>query len=557
MLVIRAQEMRDIDKRAIEDYKIPGIVLMENAALAVLGFMEKTFKIDKNDSILISAGTGNNGGDGYALARLLVDRGYRASLFIIGDREPKGDAGLNLRILERLVEDQEDMGDGLSQDLGQDFSGTEKLLMEKTLGTRLDIKRLRGPGDLKGLELALASSSIVVDAILGTGLDRPVEGLFASAIDIINNSGRRILSVDIPSGIHGDSGRVMGTAIKASATVTFAYLKRGQVLYPAREHVGSLYLAPISIPSKIARDIGADKVFTLDKKEAARLLKDRPRAGHKGSFGKLAILAGSTGLTGAAYLTSIGALRSGAGLVTLGIPASLNPIMEAKLTEVMTLPLEDRGLGHITRDSLPDIMRLLEGKDSVAIGPGLGKDKDILEILRNIFGKINISIVIDADGLNHISADIDLVAKHQAPVIMTPHPGEMARLMDMDIKELLSDPIQSAQALAKRTGAIALLKGAATVIADPSGRVYINRSGNEGMAKGGSGDLLTGIVAALLAQAYDPFDAAVLACFVHGLAGDLAAKEKGRLGMTPDDMALMIARAFKDLYEMREKAHKL
>jgi NAD(P)H-hydrate epimerase len=312
---------------------------------------------------------------------------------------------------------------------------------------------------------------------------------------------------------------------------------------------------PIGLPLDSAQSVGA-QTFTLNDKEAAQCLKNRPRDGHKGTFGKVAIIAGSTGLTGAACMASISALCSGAGLVTLGIPASLNPILEEKLTEVMTVPLEDKGQGHLIPESLEDVAELLKDKDVLAFGPGCGKSSGVFEILRHIFGQIHISIVIDADGLNHISKDMNLLKDHRAAVILTPHPGEMSRLTGIALQDILKRPVETAVDTARKYNVIVLLKGAATVVADPSGKTYINTSGNSGMGKGGSGDVLTGMIASLVAQGYSPFDAAVYGCYIHGRAGDEAAAQLGEVGMIAGDIIDAIPRTFKKLYELRTTIYK-
>lgn len=517
MLAVTPRQMREIDQRAINEYNIPGIVLMENAALGAVRYITDNYTLKPNDRITIAAGTGNNGGDGFAAARHLMLLGYDVTTLVVGDGTPRGDAKANLEILENL---------------------------------RGEILCIKGEKDLSAAKTVIDSSALIVDALFGTGLDRPLAGVFEGMVKIINQSGIPVVSLDIPSGINGENGHVMGTAVRADATVTFGYAKCGHLLYPGRSYTGKLKIAPISLPRDSGEAVGANTFFLTDR-EAACMLKDRPRDGHKGTFGKVAVIAGSTGLTGAAWLASTAAARSGAGLVTLGIPASLNPILASKLTEVMTAPLEDEGTGHLTLSGLSDIIDLVKDKDVLAIGPGLGKSEEVFEILRNIFAKINISIVIDADGLNHISKDISLLKAHKAPVVLTPHPGEMARLTGRSVSDITADPMNIARSFAAETGAIVLLKSAATVVAEPSGRAYINTTGNSSMAKGGSGDALTGMVAALIAQGYSPFDAAVLSSYIHGKAGDLAANALGEVGMLPGDLVKRIPDAFKMLYELR------
>lgn len=544
MWAVTPSQMRQIDERAINEFKIPGIILMENAALQVVNFIKDHYLKDHYPitqcsrmsiktpvqiplkvpvkipvRVLVICGCGNNGGDGFAVARHLYLLGYQVTTLILHNRGkvPSGDAGINLEMLKTL---------------------------------NCDIVWLEEDEDPTRAKAIVHSSSLIIDALFGTGLDRAVAGNYASIIDEINKNNTPIVSIDIPSGIHGETGQVLGTAVKATDTITFGYIKPGHLLFPGREYAGHVHVKPIGLPLDSATSIGA-KIFTLNDEDLAQKLKDRPRDSHKGTFGKVAVIAGSTGLTGAAYLTAISALRSGAGLVTLGIPSSLNSIMEEKLTEVMTFSLEDKGQGHLIPESIDDIIELLKDKDVLAIGPGCGKNSGVFEILRNIFGRINISIVIDADGLNHISKDMNLLKIHQSPVIITPHPGEMSRLTGIAVEDILKKPMEVAAEFARKLNVIVLLKGAASIVADPQGQIYINSSGNSGMAKGGSGDVLTGMIASLVAQGYDPFEATVFGCYIHGRAGDEAADLSGEIGMIAGDIVDAIPRTFKKLYDVK------
>ena len=517
MYLVTPEEMRSIDKRAIEEFGIPGIVLMENAAIQTARFILERYLKKPGCRAVILVGSGNNGGDGLAVARHLFLQGMAVEAILLSDPDKlTGDARTNFSILSRMA---------------------------------IPYSFLSKPEDLPALKGKLQNSDLVVDAIFGTGLSKPIEGLLYRVIETVNECGRPVVAVDIPSGIHGKDGRIMGIAIKADATVTFGYLKRGHLLYPGRQYSGFVKVVPISLPGDSAGAVGVS-AFTLSHGEAARLLRERPLDGHKGTFGRVAVLAGSTGLTGAATLTSLAAIRSGAGLVTLGIPGSLNEIMENKLTEVMTLPLEDRGTGHLVLESVDPIMEFLQDKDVLALGPGLGKSPEVFEVMRHIFGKINISIVLDADGINHISREIGLLDLHAGPTVITPHPGEMARLTGKPIEEVLKQPVETACETAERHNVIVLLKGATSIAAHPDGRLYLNRTGNSGMATGGSGDVLTGLIASLIAQGYDAFDAAVLGCFIHGFAGDLAAEVKGGHGMIAGDILEYIPSAFKELIKL-------
>ena len=566
MHVVTPSEMRQIDKRAIEEFKILGTVLMENAALQTVQVILKHYP--KPSKVLVLAGCGNNGGDALAVARHLFLYGYKTEVVIVSEdgRRPRGDAETNLKVLESL-ETTDSFENLNSLDSLESIHGDSQ-------SEHLRIHWLQNEVDLNQLFPLLRNADLIVEGFFGTGLDRPITGLYKEVIDQINkrtiinkltnypkkddktgysdknnNVSMPVISIDIPSGINGKTGHVMGSAFKATHTVTYGYLKTGHLLYPGREYSGKVHVVPISLPNDSPQSVGA-RQLTLTDHEAAKILKPRSRNSHKGNFGKLAVIAGSTGLTGAAHLTSLAAQRTGAGLVTLGIPRTLNPIMEQKLTEVMTFPIEDRGAGQLVTESLGDVTELLKDKSVLAIGPGCGKSSGVFETLWNILGKIDISIVIDADGLNHISKDMKLIKAHKAPAILTPHPGEMSRMTGLPLKDILDRPVEVASQVADEYGCIVLLKGAATIVAEPKGRIYINTSGNSGMAKGGSGDVLTGMIASLLAQGYPPYEAAVLGCFTHGRAGDEAAKKLGETGMIAGDIIDAIPNVFKHLYSL-------
>jgi NAD(P)H-hydrate epimerase len=520
MYVVTPVQMRKIDQRAIDEFGIPGIVLMENAALRVVEKLYSLYSLKKRDRVVVLAGGGNNGGDGIAVARHLYFDGVQAEVILLAQQDRiTGDAGINLDIAKKAG---------------------------------IPVNCILDNSDIPLAEQRICQASLIIDAIFGTGLSKPVEGVLARIIEIVNSMEVPVIAVDIPSGISGENGHIMGTAVKAWDTVTFGYPKRGHLLYPGREYAGRLHVAKIGLPSDSAEAIGV-KGFTLNKEEAAAVIKKRLKTGHKGDFGKVAVVAGSTGMTGAASLTAEAALRSGAGLVTLGIPASLNCILENKLTEVMTRPLRDNGTGYLQADCLDEIFTLAENMDVLAIGPGLGRNITISEILRNIFGRINISIVLDADGLNGISGNINLLGQHTKPVVITPHVGEMARLTGLTIDEILDSPVQVSQKFSQEQGVIVLLKGATTVVCEPGGRIYFNTVGNSGMATAGSGDVLTGIISGLIAQGYHAFDAAALGAFLHGYAGNLAASLCGEAGMIAGDILEALPTALKELYNQAQK----
>ena len=521
MYVVTPEEMRGIDNRTITEFGIPGIVLMENAAIRTVDVIEREYPdLYKSGRVLVLVGGGNNGGDGLAIARHLMLKGasVKAALFVNEDKFV-GDAKANYDIYRAL--------------------GGKCLFIQDN------------PGYLQELDSCIGKADLIIDSIFGTGLSRDIEGTVSDVIERVNRSPVPVVAVDIPTGISGVNGRIMGTAIRADYTVTFGNIKRGHLFYPGREYSGKLFVSPISLPRCSAESIGV-KTFTLDDGEVSKCLKERPKDGHKGTFGKVGVIAGSLGMTGAACLTSMAALKGGAGLVTLGCPVSLMPIYQSKMTEVMTYPLEDGGAGYLTGDAIPSVQDFLRDKDVLAIGPGLGPKCHGLEILRYILDHFDISIIMDADALNHISKDLGLFPAYKGSIVITPHPGEMARLTGMDIEEITNSPIDVATNFAKEMGVVVLLKGATTVVAHPDGRIYLNSTGNPGMATGGSGDVLTGLIAALVAQGYSTYDAAVYGSFIHGRAGDYAMKKWGEAGLVAGDILNEIPLVFKDMYRLKK-----
>ncbi|HZJ82785.1 MAG TPA: NAD(P)H-hydrate dehydratase [Clostridia bacterium] len=519
MYVVTPKEMREMDNRAIEVFGIPSIVLMENAALRTIDFIEEEYtSLYEGGKVLVLVGCGNNGGDGLAIARHLMLRGMDVKVILLFPEDDlSGDVKLNLNIYKRL-------------------GGHIEIITHESHMTVLDE--------------AIAHTNLIVDSIFGTGLTRDIGGHIYSVIEKINEKDKPVVAVDIPSGINGDNGQIMGIGIKASHTVSFEFAKRGHLLYPGRGYTGKTRVVKIGLPTDSGTAIGA-KAFTLDDKAISSYLKRRPADGHKGTFGKVGVIAGSVGMTGAAYLTSMAALRSGAGLVTLGCPASLNSILEKKTTEAMTYPLEDGGKGHLNSGAISQLEDFLKDKDVLAIGPGLGQKCDGSEIIRYILTHFDISIVMDADALNHISTDKELLKSYKGSIVVTPHPGEMARLTGKTIEEILQSPIDVGRSLAKELDIFVLLKGATTVVAHPSGRVYLNSSGNSGMGTGGSGDVLTGMIGSLVAQGYSPYDAAVYGSYIHGRAGDYAKDKWGEIGMLAGDILNELPLVFKDIYSLK------
>lgn len=511
MKVIAAHTMQEIDREAISRYGIPGIQLMENAGRCCVE--EITARFGLNGSAVVLAGKGNNGGDGYVIARLLGRKGWRVKVIILADRDRiTGDAAINLG---------------------------------KLPGSAVSFCT-RG-GQLSTLHREeIFQADVIVDALLGTGLCSNVSGVYLEAVELMNGSGRPVVAVDIPSGIDGTTGLVLGNAVRADLTVTFACAKLGHILYPGAEHTGRLVVADIGIPRQLTET--APGYEFLNEEAMRPVLHRRDRQAHKGQFGHCLIIAGSTGKTGAAALAANSAVRAGSGLVTLAAAESIHTICEIKTTEVMTVPLPDSGSGSLTESAFPAIEKLLAGKDAVAVGPGIDRHPGTYALVRNLVESVSLPLVIDADGLNALAEDVAVLQRKKSKqVILTPHPGEMSRLTGSSIPDLESKRISAAQDFARTYGVFLVLKGARTVIASPDGTAAVNGSGNPGMASGGMGDVLTGIIASLLGQGYAAWDACRLGVFLHGFAADMVAEEKGEIGMNATDVLEKLPYAYKRL----------
>lgn len=511
MKVVTAEEMRRIDQETIQNIGIPGIVLMENAGLGVICAIEKNFDMSNIKKISIFVGKGNNGGDGLVIARHLKNKGYDIKIYLLSSPDRfQGDALVNLHI---------------AQNMG------------------LNIETILSESDLEYHKTNIANSDLLIDAIFGTGLTGAVRGVAAKVISFINHTGLPVVAVDLPSGLDSDTGKIEGECIKAILTVTMGLPKRGLLLYPGAGFIGKLEITDIGIPSSVIESQGI-KVNLIQVDNIQKLPKRLPDS-HKGNFGRVLVLGGSVGLTGAAAMASESALRAGAGLVTLGIPKSLNPIMEGKLTEVMTLPLPETENQAFSKSSFDNIMKIVNNFDVVAIGPGMSRDPETSWLVRELCKSINIPKIIDADGLNAISEDKSVLKDIDKNTIFTPHPGEMARLIDGTVSDVQSDRVNIAQRFAIDNNIIMILKGVPTVVAEPNGEVYLNTTGNPGLASGGTGDVLTGIIAGFIAQGLTLRDSAILGVYIHGLAGDMAAEELGEPGMIAGDVIKFIPLAIK------------
>ena len=514
MKLVTPEQMNAIDASAINDFGIPGMLLMENAAAAVVAEAVSMLGGCSGKYIVLLAGRGNNGGDALAAARLLHCRGADVFIGLVGPKAGiGGDALANLKILENI---------GLP---------VVEILDENELGL---------------LHTAINRAQLIIDGLFGTGLRRDVEAIARKVIEQANASKLPILSIDIPSGIDGTDGKVKGNCIKADVTVTFCMPKTGLALHPGCDYSGRLVVADIGIPPAALekQDIRTE---LIDAGMVSRMLPRRVRESNKGDYGRVLLVSGSTGMTGSGCLASMAALRSGAGLVYAGVPGSLAGIYGTALTEPIILPLEDAGSGRLTDGSAGQILEYLKRMDVAVIGPGLTASGDIPGIMGKVIAGCAIPLILDADALNAVSINPAVLKSLRTRALVTPHPGEMARLTGLSVDEVQSDRTGVAKRFAAEYGVTVVLKGSRTVIARPDGRVYINPTGNAGMATAGTGDVLAGMLAGLAAQGMDLDDAAVAGVYLHGLAGDAAAFETGMHGMLAGDVIRHLPQVMKDM----------
>jgi len=514
MRLVKASEMHEMDRLTIEEIGIPGVVLMENAARGAARVFLAHFAPALNSHVLILCGRGNNGGDGYVMARVLSEAGLKVTVIVLAEfKKIAGDALVNLEILRRMG---------------------------------LEIQEVPSEEQWKKQRRHLKDSEFIIDGLLGTGLNSSVRGFYARVIEEVNRANKPVTAIDIPSGLNADTGQVMGVAVQAALTVTFGFPKIGQIVFPGAGLVGRLVRIDIGIPDAVAERI-SPRVRLIEAGEFHDLFDSEKPDIHKGNRGHLLVLAGSTGKTGAATLTSLGALRAGAGLVTLGIPKSLNPIVENKMTEAMTCPLPETAESSLSLEAEKEIFKLMEGKTAVAIGPGLSTHAETSLLVRRIVARCPLPMVIDADGLNALSSDPDALAKCRGRAILTPHPGEMARLAGISTAEVQINRIGAAETFAQKHGCCLVLKGARTVIAEPEGPIHINPTGNPALSSGGSGDVLTGLIGGFLARGWDPTRSAVAGVYLHGMAADLLSEEMGQSGILAGELLDVIPRLASSL----------
>ncbi|MCE5251534.1 NAD(P)H-hydrate dehydratase [bacterium] len=514
MKLLNADQMSYVDRVTIER-GTPGVELMRNAGTAVFRTVSGKAVGKPGDRIVVLAGKGNNGGDGFRVAELLVRGGYRTELYLIGRKDAVS-------------------GDALTCMHDAEASGI-------TVNEILDEKGLEKAADRIG------SAEVIVDALFGTGLRGDITGLPASVIRLVNDSDSTVVAVDVPSGVNASTGEVSCDTVRADYTVTFGCLKVGHVFGPGKRKCGRITVEEIGFDPDVLDSVEAIG-FSLTPSEAAQRIPERAYNAHKGDAGRVFILAGSVGLTGAATMSARAVMRVGAGLVTVGCPASLNDILEVKLTEVMTLPLpEVRRKRCLSLRALGMVRTAVERADVVAVGPGLGTYHETAELVRRFTGNYSGRIVLDADGINAFSGKAAVLADAPCEMVITPHIGELSRLTEQSVNDITGDPVRAAQEAAGTTGKIVLLKGAPTVIADQNGTVWINPTGNESMATGGMGDVLTGTIAGLAAQGMNLFDAAVLGAYVHGSAGERVSELRGMRGVIACDALEQLPFVLKEL----------
>jgi NAD(P)H-hydrate epimerase len=500
--ILTAAQMREADRFTIEDIGIPSLVLMENAGRQVVAAIEAAYEPQLAGRVAVLCGRGNNGGDGFVVARTLLQRGVDTSVFVIGSlSDIRGDARINLDILGRLGVTVVEIGDEQSWELH--FS-------------------------------EVSQCTLIVDAILGTGLKSAVSGMLETVIADVNASDIPIVAVDLPSGLSADTPHLPGDCISAAMTVTLAAPKLPLVLPPGELCAGDVVIADIGIPYEVIEGLDGTHVDLLTPEQLRELVEPRTADAHKGDFGRVTVIAGSMGKTGAAFLAGMGALRSGAGLVTVATPARCLPIVASLSAELMTEALaEDEG--SVSSSAIDQALELQH--DIIACGPGLGRTREASAFVRALVDRATVPLVLDADALTLLAEEPGrLLGRDDRDVIITPHPGEMARLAGMSVDEVQANRLEVATDFATTHRVYVVLKGHRTVIATPAGRVFINPTGNPGMATAGTGDVLTGMIAAWLAQLLDAEAACRLAVFLHGAAGDLAEHECGQVAMTATDL---------------------
>lgn len=516
---VDSKNMKKIDDYTVEVIKLPALVLMERAALKISEVMKKWIR--KSDRILAICGTGNNGGDGIAAGRILFMQGYQVAILFVGeDTKATNQTKAQLEI---------------ARNLGITFENNNKL----------------------------HEYNIIIDAIFGIGLSRPVTGEYESIINDINKwneanlkieneNNHLVFSVDIPSGISADSGKIMNAAVRANHTITFGLQKQGLLLYPGAEYAGEIIVADIGFPDIAIKQADLD-TFYYETEDLSRL-PVRKKYSHKGTFGRVLVIAGSKGMSGAAYLSAKAAYRTGAGIVKVLTSRDNREILQTSLPEALFAAYDEEGKNSEEREN--ELLAAISWASAIVIGPGLGQSEQAGELLNMVIKEAKVPVIIDADGLNLLSNTLDcgyqdagsrwnhLLEILKVDTILTPHLKELSRLLGIPVSEIMNNMIDTADQYSYNNKLVVAIKDARTIVTQQRNR-YINVSGNNGMATGGSGDVLTGIIAALIAQGMASYDATCLAVYVHGLSGDIAALDKGTYSMMAGDIIDSIEKVIK------------
>jgi ADP-dependent NAD(P)H-hydrate dehydratase / NAD(P)H-hydrate epimerase len=503
MKVLTQKQMQSIDKQAVKDIGIIGPILMENAGREIAEAIKKRFPRIEKENVLIISGKGNNGGDGFVVARHLFNSGAQVRIILLAEKQGlDGDAGLNCGIADKMG---------------------------------IEILEVTTPELWRSHREIIGNADILVDAIFGTGLTKPAGGRYAEIIEDLNARQGYKVAVDIPSGLAADKFQIIGPAVKADLTVTMAAPKIAHVFPPAENYIGELVVADISAPAFLFEN-DALRLTMVEEEMLLPYFSRRDKNTHKGTYGHLLILSGSLGKTGAAAMSGKAALKMGAGLVTVGTPKSCVPIVARSMDELMTEPLPETSEWTLSEKGCGKILSVLKGMDAVMIGPGISTQESTARLIRKLLPDLQIPMILDADALNIIAQDIKLLNKLQAPAVLTPHPGEFARLIHSGTKEVVENKIKWVPEFARNYGVYVVLKGYRTLISDPKGRMFINPTGNPGMATGGSGDVLSGMLGAMIIQEGSLCDAVIAGVYVHGLSGDIAADRFGEKALLAGDI---------------------
>lgn len=501
--LLTREQMVYLEKRAIERGR-PSSDLMEAAGQGVINVLRNMFNGLQGQCISILCGKGKNGGDGFVVARLAAAEGATVSILLFASKD--------------------------------DVQTDAHLHLKRAQTNGLEIQEILKPEDLYKVDQKLSSADVALDALLGTGVQGGPKGLLGKAIGLLSKAECPVVAIDLPSGLNPDTGSTDGPCAIAARTITFGLPKRGHFFYPGRLVCGQLFVVDIGLP------VTFDAIDSVQAKLIAAhggssLLPKRVPVAHKGEVGRILLIAGSAGLTGAATLSASAALRGGAGMVTVGVPESLNDILEIKLTEAMTFPLpEVRNARCLSLQAKREIKNLIAKADSLVLGPGLGTHRETIDLVKNLIQDVSIPTVLDADALNALAGEVDFLKALTTPIVITPHPKEFSNLTGVKINSVLKNPIGEATDLADATGITVVLKGAPTIVAIPGKEAFVNPSGNAGMATAGAGDVLAGLVASLIGQGLEISLAAILGVYMHGLAGDIASETIGQAGLVAGDI---------------------